>query len=88
MAAPATCPVALRARIRRCRFAHLHFLGDCWRQEGLRTVDAQPAVRRCIGLDVHREFAQVAVWQAGAVTQAGRIATTAQQLRAFAETLG
>jgi hypothetical protein len=37
---------------------------------------------------VHREFAQVAVWQAGAVTQAGRIATTAEELRAFAEMLG
>ena len=32
--------------------------------------------RRCIGLDVHREFAQVAIWQAGVVTQAGRFATT------------
>src|SRR5215212_7550180 len=51
-------------------------------------MGAQPAGRRCIGLDVHREFAQVAVWQAGAVTQAGRIATTAEELRAFAETLG
>jgi transposase len=50
-------------------------------------MGAQPSGRRCIGLDVHREFAQVAVWQAGAVTQAGRIATTAEQLRAFAETL-
>ena len=27
--------------------------------------------RRCIGLDVHREFAQVAVWQGGVVKQAG-----------------
>src|SRR3954466_7963435 len=50
-------------------------------------MGAQPAGRRCIGLDVHREFAQVAVWQAGTVTQAGRIATTAEELRAFAETL-
>ncbi len=24
--------------------------------------------RRCIGLDVHREFAQVAIWQGGLVT--------------------
>ena len=32
--------------------------------------------RRCIGLDVHREFAQVAIWQGGLVTQAGRFATT------------
>jgi hypothetical protein len=28
--------------------------------------------RRCIGLDVHREFAQVAIWQGGVVRQAGR----------------
>src|SRR4051812_9559048 len=44
--------------------------------------------RRCIGLDVHREFAQVAVWQSGLVTQAGRFATTPEGVRAFAEELG
>jgi transposase len=44
--------------------------------------------RRCIGLDVHREFAQVAVWQGGVVTQAGRFATTPEGVRAFAEELG
>ena len=33
--------------------------------------------RRCIGLDVHRDFAQVAIWQGGAVTQAGTFATHA-----------
>ena len=44
--------------------------------------------RRCIGLDVHREFAQVAIWQSGVVTQAGRFATTPEGVRAFAETLG
>ena len=44
--------------------------------------------RRCIGLDVHREFAQVAVWQSGVVTQAGRFATTPEGVRAFAEELG
>ena len=43
--------------------------------------------RRCIGLDVHREFAQVAIWQDGVVRQAGRIATTPEALRIFAETL-
>ena len=37
--------------------------------------------RRCIGLDVHREFAQVAIWEAGVVRQAGRIATTPEALR-------
>src|SRR6185503_8517063 len=44
--------------------------------------------RRCIGLDVHREFAQVAIWQGGLVTQAGRFATTPEGVRGFAEELG
>jgi hypothetical protein len=32
--------------------------------------------RRCIGLDVHRDFAQVVIWQDGVITQAGGFATT------------
>jgi transposase len=36
--------------------------------------------RRCIGLDVHREFAQVAIWEAGVVRQVGRIQTTPEAL--------
>jgi transposase len=44
--------------------------------------------RRCIGLDVHREFAQVAIWQGGAVAQAGTFATTAEGVREFAASLG
>ena len=44
--------------------------------------------RRCIGLDVHREFAQVAVWEDGVVRQAGQIALTAEALRVFADSLG
>jgi transposase len=43
--------------------------------------------RRCIGLDVHREFAQVAIWQDGVVRDAGRIATTPEALRLFADSL-
>ncbi len=43
--------------------------------------------RRCIGLDVHREFAQVAVWQSGRVRQAGQIKTTPEELRLFADSL-
>ena len=43
--------------------------------------------RRCIGLDVHREFAQVAIWEAGVVRQVGRIATTPEALRLFADSL-
>jgi hypothetical protein len=44
--------------------------------------------RRCIGLDVHREFAQVAIWQGGLVIQADRFATTPEGVRAFAQGLG
>ena len=44
--------------------------------------------RRCIGLDVHRDFAQVAIWQGGVVRQAGRFATTPAEVRAFAQGLG
>ena len=66
MAAPATCPVALCARIRRCRFAHP--LPIMVVIVGGRTAMQTDTARRCIGLDVHREFAQVAVWQGGLVT--------------------
>jgi transposase len=43
--------------------------------------------RRCFGLDVHREFAQVAIWQDGQVRQAGQIAATPEGLRTFADSL-
>ena len=44
--------------------------------------------RRCVGLDVHREFAQVAIWQDGKVAQAGTFATTPEGVREFAAGLG
>jgi transposase len=44
-------------------------------------------MRRCIGLDVHREFAQVAIWEDGLIWQAGRIQTTPEALRDFADSL-
>jgi transposase len=44
-------------------------------------------VRRRIGLDVHRDFAQVAIWEDGRVRQAGRIGTTPEELRLFAGSL-
>jgi hypothetical protein len=44
-------------------------------------------MRRCIGLDVHREFAQVVIWEDGVVWQAGRIQTTPEALRLFADSL-
>ncbi len=42
---------------------------------------------RCIGLDVHRDFAQVAIWENGRVRDAGRVATSPERLREFATTL-
>jgi len=44
-------------------------------------------MRRCIGLDVHREFAEVAIWEDGVVRSAGQIATTPEALRLFAGSL-
>jgi transposase len=44
-------------------------------------------MRRCIGLDVHRELAQVAIWEDSVVRQAGRIQTTPEALREFADSL-
>ena len=44
-------------------------------------------MRRCIGLDVDREFAEVAIWQDGIVRSAGRIETTPEALRLFAGSL-
>jgi transposase len=44
-------------------------------------------MRRCIGLDVHREFAQAATWEDGVVRQAGRIDLTPEALRLFAASL-
>jgi hypothetical protein len=41
-----------------------------------------------VGVDVHREFAQVAVWQGGVVRQAGRFPATPEGVRAFAQGLG
>ena len=44
-------------------------------------------MRRCIGLDVHRDFAEAAIWQEGGVRLAGRIETTPEALRLFAASL-
>src|SRR6478735_11076255 len=42
---------------------------------------------RCVGMDVHREFAQIAVLEDGVVRDEGRIGVTPEALRAWAETL-
>jgi transposase len=43
---------------------------------------------RDIGLDVHRDFCEVAIWEAGELRSAGRIETTPEQLELFAQSLG
>jgi transposase len=45
------------------------------------------AVGRAIGLDVHRDFCEVAIVEDGAVRSAGRIATTPEQLELFGQSL-
>src|SRR5207247_6904471 len=43
---------------------------------------------RHIGLDVHRDFCEVAIAEAGELRSAGRIETTPKKLGLFAESLG
>jgi transposase len=43
---------------------------------------------RAIGLDVHLEFCEVAIVEAGMLRSAGRIETTPEQLELFARSLG
>jgi transposase len=44
-------------------------------------------VGRSIGLDVHRDFCQVAIADGGRARSAGRIQTTSEQLELFAQSL-
>ena len=46
------------------------------------------SVGRAIGLDVHRDFCEVAIAEGGVVRSAGRIKTTPEQLELFAQSLG
>ena len=43
---------------------------------------------RAIGLDVHRDFCEVAIGEAGELRSAGRIKTTPEQIELFARSLG
>ena len=43
---------------------------------------------RAIGLDVHRDFCEIAIAEAGSVRSAGRIATRPDVLELFAQSLG
>jgi transposase len=46
------------------------------------------SVGRAIGLDVHRDFCEVAIWEEGVVRSAGRIETSPEVLELFARSLG
>jgi len=43
--------------------------------------------RRCIGLDVHRDFCEVAIWEDGKVRSAGRVAARPEALAEYAAAL-
>src|SRR5947208_2164229 len=77
VAAPATCLVALRARIRRCRLP-----------TGSPPVRRREEDRvRAVALDVHRDFCEVAVVADGQLRSAGRIQTRPEALELFAQSL-
>jgi transposase len=77
VAAPATGPGVLRARIRLCRLP-----------TGSHDRTATKGERvRSIGLDVHRDFCEVAIVEAGEVRSGGRIDTTPATLELFAQSL-
>jgi Transposase len=77
VAAPATRPVVLEARIRLCRSP-----------TGSPPPQAKEDQVREIGLDVHRDFCEVAIFEAGEVRSAPRIKTTPEELELFARSLG
>jgi transposase len=58
----------------------LHFVGEL--EEG-----EVGSLGRAIGLDVHRDFCEVAIVEGGALRSAGRIATTPERLELFAQSL-
>src|SRR4051794_30539856 len=75
MAAPTTCPAALRARIRICRASPLA------------PLDNRRRSMRVVGMDIHRSFAQVAILDDGTVTRELRVDLVHGPLVNFAKTL-
>src|ERR1700712_6125658 len=45
-------------------------------------------MRRVIGMDIHRTFAEVVFWEAGRLRPAGRVDMTRSGLEGFGRTLG
>src|SRR3954462_9903422 len=77
---PCDCPGVPRARIRSCRVARLVSVLD--------ERDGSWCLMRFIGLDVLRDFWEVAIAEAGEVRLAGRVQTEPAALRLFAQSLG
>ncbi len=77
LAASATCPVALRARIRLCRLP----TGSPNRHR------VRGAGMRSVGLDVHRDFCEVAIIDQDGPRSRGRVPTTRESLQLFAQSL-
>jgi hypothetical protein len=71
LAAPATCPGCAASTYRSLSFAR-------WFSPFVdaRRVVVSRLVGRAIGLDVHRDFCEVAICEAGVVRSAGRIETS------------
>jgi transposase len=53
-----------------------------------RVVDREEVAVRYVGLDVHREFCEVAIAEQGRVRSAGRVRTRRAELELFAQSLG
>src|SRR4051795_3153847 len=76
VAAPATDPRVLRARIRSCRSP-----------PGASQPSSEEVWVRFIGLDVHKDFCVVAISEGGKARSAGRIRTRRDELELFARSL-
>src|SRR4051812_26303424 len=76
-----TSPGVPRARIRQCRVPVTPTLRPSASE---RSVIVQS---RCIGMDVHRDFCEVAIWDAGEVSAAPRVPARPEQLLEFAQQL-
>src|ERR687886_1471013 len=76
MAAPATRPDALRARIRNCRVDRQLPLLHHERGGGYGAM-------RVIGMDIHRVFAEVVAWRDGKTSRLGRVDMRRDRLEEF-----
>src|SRR4051812_657156 len=80
MAAAATRPVGLRARIRRCRLSY--------RLSAANTNAKEESQMRSIGLDIHRDFMEVAIAEGSEIRSLPRVEMSCESLELFAQSLG